>query len=304
VAEGSGSVRLLNPPEMRYTVVRPPIFNPQCCNFLSRAVKVLSVQLLVSVRDIAEADAAIAGNADIIDVKEPSRGSLGMASLETITAIVSRCCRLHTAPRCSAALGELHEWLSNSELFQALAPGFANAHLDFLKVGLSNARLMSDWQAAWMDFRAHFPSTVQWVAVAYADADRAGSPPVAEILEAAAGTGCRVLLLDTFLKDTTTLFNWASPEELSSIRQRCSDVGMRLALAGRLGLQHLPQIQGIAPDLLAVRGAVCAGADRSKTVCQSMVQGLRSAMHRNTPVSVTAGESAPAATDVWQSQRG
>ena len=236
------------------------------------------MQLLVSVRDVDEADAAIAGNADIIDVKEPSRGSLGMAPLESIAAIVSRCCHQRQAPRCSAALGELHEWIGNPELLQTQAQGFAIPGLNFLKVGLSTARQIPDWEAKWLDFRRHFPGSVHWVAVAYADADRAGSPSIEEILEAAAATGCRVLLLDTFVKDTTTLFNWVSPEQLSKLRQRCTVLGLRLALAGRLGPSHLPLLQGIAPDLLAVRGAVCDGSDRSKTVCQTMVQSLRMAM--------------------------
>jgi uncharacterized protein (UPF0264 family) len=37
------------------------------------------VRLLVSVANAAEARTALEGDADIIDVKDPSRGSLGMA---------------------------------------------------------------------------------------------------------------------------------------------------------------------------------------------------------------------------------
>ena len=39
-------------------------------------------QLLVSVRSAEEARAALEGGAALIDVKEPSRGSLGSASVE------------------------------------------------------------------------------------------------------------------------------------------------------------------------------------------------------------------------------
>src|SRR5256885_16611977 len=42
--------------------------------------------LLVSVRSAGEAEAAIAGGADLIDVKEPAYGSLGRAKDETIAA--------------------------------------------------------------------------------------------------------------------------------------------------------------------------------------------------------------------------
>ena len=40
----------------------------------------MSVNLLVSVRSRQEAAAALAGGADIIDIKEPSQGSLGRAA--------------------------------------------------------------------------------------------------------------------------------------------------------------------------------------------------------------------------------
>ena len=46
--------------------------------------------LLVSVRCVDEVAAAIEGGAEIIDVKEPSHGSLGMALPET--------CLLYTSP--------------------------------------------------------------------------------------------------------------------------------------------------------------------------------------------------------------
>ena len=42
--------------------------------------------LLVSVRSAAEALSALAGGADVIDVKEPNRGSLGAADDETISS--------------------------------------------------------------------------------------------------------------------------------------------------------------------------------------------------------------------------
>src|SRR5215468_9568595 len=62
--------------------------------------------LLISVRDAAEAEAALRGGADVIDVKEPRRGSLGRADAATIAAVVA--CVAGRRP-VSAALGELVE---------------------------------------------------------------------------------------------------------------------------------------------------------------------------------------------------
>ncbi|MDP7303223.1 MAG: (5-formylfuran-3-yl)methyl phosphate synthase, partial [Pirellulaceae bacterium] len=61
-------------------------------------------ELLVSVRDANEAQQALAGGADVIDVKEPARGALGAADPE-VWHHVRRAIPLDV--RLSVALGEL-----------------------------------------------------------------------------------------------------------------------------------------------------------------------------------------------------
>src|SRR5687768_14023842 len=62
------------------------------------------MQLLVSVRSAAEVGAALLGAADIIDAKEPARGSLGPVSASTLAEILAR-----VPPECpfSVAMGDL-----------------------------------------------------------------------------------------------------------------------------------------------------------------------------------------------------
>src|SRR4051794_5358072 len=92
------------------------------------------MQLLVSVRSAEEAEAALAGGAGLIDVKEPARGSLGAADPTVIAEV------LHAvggrAP-VSAALGELLD--APMEL--------PRSELSFVKWGLSGAQ-GKDWRAA------------------------------------------------------------------------------------------------------------------------------------------------------------
>src|SRR5262245_40260453 len=64
------------------------------------------MNLLVSVRSVEEAEAALAGGAGLIDVKEPNNGALGFAGVEVIAAVL----RMVAAQRpVSAALGELSD---------------------------------------------------------------------------------------------------------------------------------------------------------------------------------------------------
>src|SRR4051812_283713 len=62
--------------------------------------------LLVSVRSPAEAEAALAGGAAIIDVKEPDNGALGRAASEVLAGVLAVVAGRRPV---SAALGELLE---------------------------------------------------------------------------------------------------------------------------------------------------------------------------------------------------
>ena len=61
------------------------------------------MQLLVSVTDAGEARAALAGGADVIDAKNPRRGSLGAVTPRTLRAI---CAAVNGRRPVSAALGD------------------------------------------------------------------------------------------------------------------------------------------------------------------------------------------------------
>src|SRR4051794_20645147 len=88
--------------------------------------------LLVSVRDAAEAAAALRGGADVIDVKEPRRGPLGRADDATVAAVVAAVAGRRPV---SAALGEL----ADAGAAAPAVPGLA-----FVKWGLAGAAAV-DW---------------------------------------------------------------------------------------------------------------------------------------------------------------
>src|SRR5262245_5822439 len=154
--------------------------------------------LLVSVRSVAEAEAALAGGAALIDVKEPARGALGRADEDTVAAVVH-----FVGKRCpvSAALGELAE--DASPFF---CPGLAYA-----KWGLAGCGNGFPWRARLANAVRVFARTdpaCRLVPVAYADWRRAQAPPPAEVVAFACEQRCTALLLDTWRKDGTTLPDW------------------------------------------------------------------------------------------------
>lgn len=211
--------------------------------------------LLVSVRSAAEAVAALAGGADLIDVKEPSRGSLGRADDETLAAIMSVVAGRRPV---SAALGEL---LAEPDL--PAIPGLA-----FVKWGLAGAAQVADWRQRFSRQLARLRSEqpgCEAVAVAYADGERATSPEPESVAAFAVESGCKVFLLDTWQKDGTTLLDWLPLERIESLTNFCRSAGVRVALAGSLGVEQIAALRSLRPNWFAVRGAVCCGG-RSGTV--------------------------------------
>lgn len=238
-----------------------------------------SVQLLVSVRNAEEATAAADGGADIIDVKDPDKGSLGFAGWSTIQHIQG--C-LKTDCVLSAALGELHEWLDfNTAATDTSATRDDLPTLQFAKIGLAGEAIRSDgatWKSDWQVIRKQFANVQQWVAVAYSDFDRCDAPNPSEVLDAAITTGCKILLLDTFVKDGKTTFDHLPEYELQALISRSQAEGIKVAIAGQVSANNISSIQAVRPDIVAVRGAVCESRDREKAVQHAEVVRLRAAL--------------------------
>jgi uncharacterized protein (UPF0264 family) len=202
-------------------------------------------ELLVSVRSIAEAEAALAGGADVIDIKEPLRGSLGRATHATIAGVLELL--NHQVP-VSAALGEL-----------AQTPDpFKEQGLTYVKWGLAGCghHWRKQLERAAQRQRAWAPEC-QIVAVVYGDWRMALAPSPAEVLEFISQVGWQTLLIDTCCKKGRTLLDWMSLVEVEQICQGCHEAGIRVALAGSLGAKEIHLLLPTQPDIFAVRGAVC-----------------------------------------------
>ena len=245
-------------------------------------------RLLVSVRNAAEAYAAAAGGCDILDVKEPRRGSLGRADTEVIRAVVEAAqpgLDVASPVPVSAALGELHQW---QEARHALPEG-----VTYCKMGLAGMAGVRDWQLRWQQARrqidASFVHPPRWVAVVYADRECAESPAPEAIIDAAAETGCAALLIDTFCKDGRGLFEWYSRDELCRLVGQARRCGLAVAAAGSLRCEDLPRLRQMAPDIVAIRGAACRSGRREATVSIARVRRIRRSMNElSSPPNLTA----------------
>jgi uncharacterized protein (UPF0264 family) len=224
--------------------------------------------LLVSVRSAAEARDALAGGADLIDVKEPERGSLGRAEAsvwrETAGVVAGR------AP-VSAALGELAEWTPRDG-------DLAELHaVQFAKLGLAGCGNLPDWPGRWAKAIAAFPSAVRPVAVSYADWRRVQAPSPEEVLATGRSLGCTAWLIDTCDKTRGGLLDHVSRDELAGWIEQARRQEMLTVVAGSLTPASIKTVLPLKPDYLAVRGAACRGG-RNAVLDRDLVRRLAEAV--------------------------
>ena len=235
-------------------------------------------RLLVSVRNAAEvSDAA---EADLLDLKEPSRGSLGMASPEMFDAVFQAVQRLpaQSRPQLSAALGEVIDW--ETPALRTIDRADWLRGFSYLKLGMAGLRNQANWVERWRSTLRFIdeisPEKSQtWVAVAYADADRVSAPSVRAILEAAPTVGCGGFLIDTAVKDHTRLHDHLSTADLQELIAAAKSHGLFVALAGRLTIDDLSHWRDLPANIWAVRSAVCHGSDRTQLIDPARVTECR-----------------------------
>jgi uncharacterized protein (UPF0264 family) len=227
--------------------------------------------LMVSVISPEEVPTAIAGGADILDVKNPAEGSLGAPAahiLQNVTAITPGTVQV------SAAIGDMPNLPGTASL---AALGAASCGVDYVKVGLYGPRGEEEaiclLQAVRQAVRA-FP-LVKIIAAGYADSQRCGTLDPRLLPGIARKAGISGCLLDTYVKDGRNLFDFLAPEILRSLAEEAHAAGLLFALAGALQAEHLRLAQDARADIVGVRTAACRDNQRKGPLDLEKIRILR-----------------------------
>lgn len=263
--------RLERPPRNSVIAAADRAAEPAATDRSCRSDSPPSIQLLVSVREFDEFELAWRTGVDLIDFKEPRDGPLAPVSAqlwqqaaaqlgsgpgsnqpEGSFAEASADNRPGRLPRLSAALGELPSAL---RIASAVPRQFT-----FAKAGPSDCGRVETLTRMWRELRCELDRSIQLVAVAYADHDQAGCPPPESIFAAAAESGLRYGLLDTFAKDGLSTIELLGEQRLRRIAENLRHQSFWWALAGSIKLEPFRRWLGggRSPDCVALRGDVCS----------------------------------------------
>jgi (5-formylfuran-3-yl)methyl phosphate synthase len=225
---------------------------------LSHFKEKTNMRLMISVVSAPEANQALLSGTDLLDIKNPAEGSLG-AQFPSVIREIRR-----LAPErveISAAIGDMPNLPGTAAL---AALGAATCGVDYIKIGLHGTygetdalKLLSEIRKAVLEF------PVSVIAAAYADFRRIGSIDPHCLPDVAAAAGVRGCLIDTAIKDGSTVFDFVSPRELRVLASHAHSAGLLFGVAGALRQEDLRLLEDAGVDVAGLRTAVCRNGQRS-----------------------------------------
>ncbi len=225
------------------------------------------MKVLISPKDESEAQEAVNGGADIIDVKNPREGSLG-ANFPWVIQSVRRL--VPASIQVSATIGDFPHLPGSASL---AALGAACSGADYIKVGLRGSRSVADATFLMTHVTRAvrgYDHTKKVVVAAYADYERAHTLDPLLLPQVAQQAACDVVMVDTFIKDGTRLFDFMDAAACHAFVDAGHARNLEVALAGSIKLEDIPSLKQLGADIIGIRGAACSSGDRVAGTIQAI----------------------------------
>lgn len=215
------------------------------------------MKILVSVWHVDEAYAAVTGGADIVDVKDPSAGSLGAPKPSIVLKVKEIVSLNNTKCEVSAAIGDIKCCPSTVRL---ASYALSSIGLNYVKVGIETKDLKLAYSIAENAVEgAKEGGRARVIIVAYADFKRVNSLNPLTLPEIAYSVSADGVMIDTRVKDGRNTFNHLSLNELKQFVSKAKKYGLITALAGGLNIEHVETAYKLGFDVIGLRTAVCNG---------------------------------------------
>ncbi len=230
---------------------------------------------MVSTQDVDEAQEAVKGGADIVDVKNLKEILVGSNYPPIIREVRAKVQKdIHV----SVTLGVAPNQPGTVSL---AVYGAAALDATSVKVGF----LQSDYETALKilkECKSSLKGTnTKLIAATFADSHLFEGIDPTLVVKLAKESESDGILIDTLTKDGRNLFNFMSEQKLKELVDEAKEAGMSTALSGALKIKDLDVLIRINPDIVGVRGAVCTNNDREGgKVAASAVTNVKDEMNK------------------------
>jgi FolB domain-containing protein len=225
--------------------------------------------MLASVTGPDEAEIAIAGGADVIDLKDTGAETLQAMSAEriaeTLTAVAGR--RLT-----SAVAGDL---AADPEAALTALRSIAASGVDYVKLGLPPA----ETRRSAIRSLGEIAATMRLIGVLYADRESDIGAPLADL----AAAGFAGIMLDTAGKSAGRLLTHVDVPRLAVFVAAARGRGLLVGLAGGLEEPDVPRLLVLEPDVLGFRSALCVARERRAGIDPAAVRAIRRLIPQRRP---------------------
>jgi uncharacterized protein (UPF0264 family)/TusA-related sulfurtransferase len=227
------------------------------------------MMLMVSVQNLPEALEAERGGADIVDVKNLQEALVGSGHPLLVREVRDR---IPAHKHVSVTLGVVPSQ-PGTVAMAVYAASLLKA--TSVKVGFVNADYAMAAETLREARRALHGSETKLIGSLFADNHLYGGLEPRLMPKLAEEGQCDGWLIDTLTKDGRNLFDFIQERELREMVLQGKRLGMSTALSGHLRMTDVDELARINPDIVGVRGGVCAAGDRNRTVAWEAVAAFK-----------------------------
>lgn len=227
-------------------------------------------QLLISVKNVEEAGIALAGGADIIDLKNPDEGALGALPIAEIQSILAF---INGRKEVSATIGDIP---MQADLIVGQVAQLQKLPLSFIKIGFfatGNYQVCLD-AIQKLESQSINVKNQQLIAVLFAELDY----PI-DLLAKIKQAGFSGVMLDTMHKNGKTYQDYYPVRALNELLAQVTANQLLFGIAGSLQISHVKSAKKLMPYFMGFRGGVCAENKRQSSLDMQKIYNVREFLH-------------------------
>lgn len=221
-------------------------------------------QMLISVKNVQEADIALRHGADIIDLKDPGQGALGALPITEIHSIIDFVANRKAV---SATIGDIP---MVPELIVQYVMQLQGIRLNYLKIGFFET---PDYLPCLKSISLIKTKCQPLIAVLFAEI-RYPDYLIAEIKKA----GFIGIMFDTSIKNGSTYQEYFSEKEFEQLASEIAAQQLLFGVAGSLHLSHVDSAKNMKPDFMGFRGGVCQENKRQAALDSEKIIQIKNAL--------------------------